>query len=263
MSPVSTRLNYLAASERKPRYYLSQAEDGEPARPATESIAVEVADARAEAALSLEREGIELLRHRSKVTDFYNATEVRRIYFAEVEALVREHLGAYRVHVFDYNVRNSSRAGEKGVSSPVKFVHNDYTETSGPQRVRALLGEKAPPLLEGRFAVVNVWRPIRGPIEENPLGVCDAQSMAPSDFVSTDLVYPDRTGEVYSVKFSHNHRWLYFPRMRAEEVMLLKCYDSAVDGRARFTAHSAFRDPTSPPNPAPRESIEIRTLAFY
>src|SRR2546422_8091822 len=33
--------------------------------------------------------------------------------------------------------------------------------------------------------------------------------------------------------------------------------------RARFTAHTAFDDPTSPPDPPPRESIEVRTLAFF
>ena len=77
------------------------------------------------------------------------------------------------------------------------------------------------------------------------------------------MKYPDRTGEVYSLAFSPNHRWLYFPHMQANEAMLLKCYDSETDGRARFTAHSAFTDPTSPPDAPARESIEVRTLAFF
>ena len=87
--------------------------------------------------------------------------------------------------------------------------------------------------------------------------------MAPSDFVPTDLVYRDRVGEVYSVTHSPRHRWFYVPRMTADEALLLKCFDSAEDGRPRFTAHTAFDDPTSPPDAAPRESIEVRMLVLY
>jgi hypothetical protein len=130
--------------------------------------------------------------------------------------------------------------------------------------VRDLLpAGEAEALLRGRFSVINVWRPIRGPVLDSPLALCDATSMAPEDFVATDLKYPNRTGEIYSVTFNPRHRWFYFPRMAVDEVVLIKCYDSAGDGRARFTAHGAFDDPTTPPDAAPRESIEARTLAFF
>jgi len=167
--------------------------------------------------------------------------------------------------VFDHNVRCGPMAkeGKNGAREPVRFAHNDYTATSGPQRVRDLAGDEAEALLKNRVVFINVWRPIRGPVEEAPLAVCDAQSMRPADFVPTDLKYQDRTGEVYSVAFSPEHRWLYFPRMERDEALLLKCYDSSVDGRARWTAHTAFDDPTSPPAAAPRESIEARTIAFF
>jgi hypothetical protein len=92
--------------------------------------------------------------------------------------------------------------------------------------------------------------------------VCDARTIGPGDLVPTDLLYRDRKGEVYSMRYAPKHRWYYFPHMRPDEAMLLKCYDSARD-RARFTAHSAFDDPTSPANPRSRESIEVRTLAFF
>jgi hypothetical protein len=78
-----------------------------------------------------------------------------------------------------------------------------------------------------------------------------------------DLRYRDRTGEVYSVVFNPNHRWFYFPHMERNEVLFLKGYDSAEDGRARFTAHSAFEDPTAPSDAPARESIEARTLVFF
>lgn len=147
--------------------------------------------------------------------------------------------------------------------APVRFAHNDYILKSGPQRVRDLMGDKAEVLLRNRLAFINVWRPIRGSIEEAPLAVCDARSMRPDDFVPTDLEYRDRTGEVYSVAFNPEHRWFYFSHMERDEALLLKCYDSSIDGSAQWTSHTAFDDPTSPPDPAPRESIEARTVAFF
>ena len=117
-------------------------------------------------------------------------------------------------------------------------------------------------LLARRFAVVNVWKPIRGPVEQNPLAFCDARTMRQDDLVETSLEYADRSGEVYSLHWSPDHRWYYCPAMEADEAMLLKCYDSD-EGVARFTAHTAIDDPTSPLDAKPRESIEVRTLAFF
>jgi hypothetical protein len=118
-------------------------------------------------------------------------------------------------------------------------------------------------LLKGRHAVINVWRPIRRPVEEAPLALCDAQSIAPEDLVATDLVYRDRLGEVYSLTYNPRRRWYYYPAMAPDEALLIKTYDSLEDGRARFTAHTAFDDPSTPPDAPPRESIEVRAQVFY
>src|SRR5262249_45132829 len=142
-------------------------------------------------------------------------------------------------------------------------IHVDYTVKSGPQRVRDLLGDEAEGLLKKRFAIINVWRPIRGPVQDSPLAVSDARSVARKDLVATDLIYPQRTGEIYYVHYNPAHKWFYAPAMRSDEVMLIKCYDSLEDGRARFVPHSAFADPTTPAGAAPRQSIELRTLAFF
>jgi hypothetical protein len=168
------------------------------------------------------------------------------------------------VLVFDHNLRCRERAkqGERGIQEPVKVVHNDYTVRSGPQRVRDLLPDESDALLKNRFAVINVWRPIRGPVLDTPLAVCDAQTIARDDFVIHDLIYRDRQGEVYSVAYNPAHRWYFFPKMQPDEVMLIKCYDSD-ERRARFTAHCAFEDPNCPPGAPTRESIEVRTLAFF
>lgn len=79
----------------------------------------------------------------------------------------------------------------------------------------------------------------------------------------SDLVYPHRVGETYSVRYNPAHHWFYVPEMQPHEVLLLKCYDSETDGRARFAPHGAFTDPTTPPDAPPRESIELRTLVFH
>jgi len=150
-----------------------------------------------------------------------------------------------------------------GLRQPATRVHVDHTANSGPQRVRDLIPEDAEELLRGRVQVINVWRPIRGPLLDAPLAVCDARSVDLEDLVASDLIYPNRVGETYSVTYRPSHRWFYFPEMRVDEALLLKCYDSETDGRARFAPHTAFRDPTTPADAPPRESIELRTLVFH
>lgn len=259
---VLGRLHFLEEMQEKPVYFIDEPPSSPRQRRPMAAREVWIENARPFASsLSLDREGFELRPRRSRVRDFYDAEEVRREYYAEVEALVREATGATRVHVFDHNTRNGHH--EAGVRLPVRYAHNDYTLRSGPQRVRDLLGHEASGLLERRFAVVNVWRPIRGPVLDAPLAICDAQTLGLGDFVATDLRYPDRTGEVYSVRYNPNQRWYYFPRMETDETLLLKCFDSSEDGGARFSAHSAFDDLTAPDGAPPRESIEVRTLAFF
>ncbi len=216
--------------------------------------------------LSLDGTGFELRPHDTAVSSFYDDKEVRTIYYPEVEQLVKAATGASRVIIFDHTVRieDEAQRDERAVRAPVRVVHNDYTVRSGRQRVRDLLeADDAETFLHHRFAVVNVWRSIGAPVETTPLAIADAQSIAPADFVATDLVYPDRTGEIYQVAYSPNHRWFYFPKMRRDEALLIKGYDSVTDGRARFTPHTAFDDPTAPDDAPPRESIEVRTLISY
>jgi hypothetical protein len=233
-----------------------------------EPHAMPIHDARPVAGrLTLDGEGLALVEHRSAVKDFYDEDELRRVYYPEAERLVAEATGASRVLVFDHTIRRRVAGGidrSPGTPrQPVTSVHNDYTVKSGPQRVRDLMGEEAEELLRHRFEIVNVWRPIRGPLRDAPLAVCDATSVAFADFVPSDLVYRDRIGETYRVRYNPAHRWFYVPEMRADEAVLIKCYDSTEDGTARFTAHSAFEDPTAPADVLPRESIEVRTLVFH
>ncbi len=186
-------------------------------------------------------------------------------YYPEVEALIKKVSGASRVVVFDYTLRSGDEAEREAklVREPVLSAHNDYTEWSGPQRVRDILPDEAEKLLAGRFAIIQVWRAINQPIESNPLAIADAQSVAFDDLMIAERRYPNRVGQTYRLRHSTQHRWFYFPRMRRDEALVFKVFDSAKDGRARFTAHTSFIDPTTPPGAAPRQSIEARALAFF
>jgi hypothetical protein len=213
----------------------------------------------------LEQEGFRFLRHDTKVTDFFNDEEVGRVYYPEVEDLVKSETGAARIFVFDHTLRTADEdlRQERKLREVVPRVHNDYTEWSGPQRVRDLLPSEAEALLRRRFAIVQVWRPIRHPVETFPLAICDARSVSPDDLVVSERRYPNRVGQTYAIKYNSKHRWYWFPRMRRDEALVFKTYESLKDGRARWTAHTAFDDPSSPSAARPRESIEIRALAFF
>ena len=266
---VEAELNYLEPTTGRPRTYTY---DPPPGVPRTTTVnaphSVQIADARPILSeLSLDEEGFGLVHHRSAVRDFYDDAEVERVYYREAEQLLKELTGADRVHVFDHTVRRRVPGGEDrrgdAPRQPVPRVHVDHTEQSGPQRVRDLLPDEAEELLRGRVQIINLWRPIRGPLLDSPLAVCDARTVKPEQLVASDLVYQNRVGETYSVKFDPEHRWYYVPQMQTDEALLLKCYDSKTDGRARFAPHTAFQDPTTPPDAPPRESIELRTLVFH
>jgi hypothetical protein len=225
-----------------------------------------IRDGRLHAAeFDLEVSGFEFVEHKTKVRDFFDIDELKRVYYPEVEALIKKVSGASRVVVFDHTLRSGDEAEREAklVREPVLNVHNDYTEWSGPQRVRDLLPNEAEQLLQKRFAIIQVWRAINQPIQSNPLAIADARSLAPRDLIRAERRYPNRVGETYRVGYNPEHRWYYFPRMRRDEALVFKVFDSAKDGRARFTAHSSFEDPTTPPGAPARQSIEARTLAFF
>jgi hypothetical protein len=266
---VEASLNYLVDTGIKPVTY-SNAPGGNKQTDHTgqyEAHAVIIRNGRTVVdRFSLEREGFSFINHETKVRDFYDENEVKTVYYAEIEQLVKDATGASKVLVFDHTLRAADEVTreEKQIGAPVRRVHNDYTEWSGPQRVRDLLppGEAAE-LLKHRFAVIQVWRPIRNPVQSAPLAIADGRSLSNENLIATERRYPDRVGEIYHITFNPDHRWYYFPKMQRNEALIFKTYDSEKDGRARWTAHAAFDDPTSPPDAPPRESIEMRTLAFF
>ena len=225
---------------------------------------MEVRDGRS-GKFSLDENGFTFVEHKTAVKDFLDPEELKRVYYPEVSLLMRTVSGAKRAHVFDHTLRSGDEAEREArlLREPVLSAHNDYTEWSGPNRVRELMGEEAETLLKSRFAIVQVWRAIHQPIESNPLAIADAKSVEPGDLLVAERRYPNRVGQTYRLKYNPRHRWVYFPRMRRDEALVFKVFDSEKDGRARFTPHTSFDDPATPPGAPPRQSIEARALVFF
>ncbi len=215
---------------------------------------------------SLEETGFEFIDHATAVTNFHDLEHLKSVYYPEIEALIKARTGAARVVVFDHTLRSGDEdtRSEKKLREPVMSVHNDYTEWSGPQRVRDLLpADEAEALLEKRFAIVQVWRPIRNPIQSNPLAICDARTLSADSLIASERRFPHRVGETYRISYDAGQRWFYFPNMRRDEALIFKVFESETDGRARFTAHTSFEDPNTPAGASPRDSIEMRALVFF
>lgn len=267
---VEAPLTYTLQKTEKLVYQVTEMGEGEDAPQYHDwynTHAMRISDARPLAPdLSLDREGFILRHSPSAVRDFYDNDEVKAVYEPEIDRLVRETTGAEATVIFDHTIRVDSddmRRARK-VRETVMLAHNDYTDKSGPQRVRDLLpAAEAEQRLRGRFAIFGLWRPITGPVLSAPLAICDARTVSPKKLVLCDLQYEDRVGEIYNLAHDPDHRWFYVPRMISDEILIFKSYDSATDGRARFTPHTAFVDPTTPDDAPPRQSIETRLLAFF
>ena len=267
---VRAPLTFIRPQSGKPVFHSSALTGGE-ARFyfETEDHEVAIEDLRPFAdSLSLDREGFVLRHHPTAVADLYNDTAVARDYYAETEAFLQREFGASRVVIFDATRRSDNTNGAKnpdGLRGPASRIHVDYTTKSGPQRLKDNLGEaEAEGLLKkgARIQQINVWRPIRGPVERKPLALADAASVRPRDLIPTDQVFPDRVGEIYHLVHHPAQRWYYAPEMTRDELLLIKSWDSLDDGRARFTPHTAFDLPNTPAGAAPRESIELRSYVI-
>ncbi|KAH9856791.1 hypothetical protein C2E23DRAFT_722103 [Lenzites betulinus] len=268
---ISTTLNYFAATDDEPPYQYAMQEPpaGKKRTNVTsEAHAVVVHDARGhEDELTLDTNGFQFLTYPSGEKDFDDEARIKAAYYPEVETVLKTATGAKRVFIFDHIVRRGTEneQGKAGVKArgPVESVHVDQTYDATVKRVREHLPEEADRLLQSRVRLINVWRPIQNPVAHKPLGVSDWRSLAEArDLVPVRLIMPHRVGHTFAVRYHPDHRWYYLSSQTPDEVTLIKCYDSEVDGRARLTAHSAFLDSTSSPDAPHRQSIEVRALVF-
>jgi hypothetical protein len=275
---VTARLPYLAPSDEPLRTYAFDPPDGGPrfnGRLVDHTCTIRDARRRPEPCV-LDREGFTLCKHPSTLEDFWDEEALRRVHYEEARALVLQHTGARQVLVFDHTLRR--RADDRPpldgmggsftpVRTPVGRVHADYTPRSGPERLRACLGDAAArEALQRRYWIVGLWRPLNTkPLLDAPLAILDARSIAADDLVRNELIYRERRGETYALRHNPEHRWYYYPRQTRDEVILFKHFDSdAVVGPSTGAAgHTAFEDPTTPGDAQPRQSVELRALALF
>lgn len=273
---ITAPIAYLAEDEQSPEIRVYPPSSGKPsASPVNIHRNMKIEDIRTWADMpALDIQGFELHNHTTACSDFYNDAPVKQIYYPESAAAVQTFTGALAVFVFDHNVRSALRAerGEAGIRLPVDAAHVDYTAATGPQRTREILERfDRMDLVANRAALINLWRPINGPVHDTPLAVCDVRTVKPDDLIDTAILHyvedsmdrPGHTGRIYSLRHSPAHRWAYVSAMQNDEVLLLKCYDSRDGGNGGFMPHTGFTNPVCPPSFSPRESIEVRTLAIY
>ncbi|TCD71661.1 hypothetical protein EIP91_007408 [Steccherinum ochraceum] len=222
-----------------------------------------------EDSVSLDVNGFQFYKVPATHQKFDNDADIEKEYYPESIELVKKLTGATRAVVFDHTIRRR-RPGEldNGPTKrqPVPLVHVDQTPQSAAARVhRHTSAEDAPKLLQKRFQIINLWRPISVPAYDWPLALCDWSSIDyKRELIPTTLKYPDRDGETFSVAYNASHRWNYVRGMTPEELVLIKCYDSQEDGKTSLlTAHTAFEDPSTPAGSPLRQSIELRLLVFY
>ncbi len=268
VTEIRAPLNFIARQGTKPVFHSAALTGGEAKtffEPEAHTVAIsdmrEIADT-----LSVDHEGFELLHDTTAVEDLYDDEAIKQVYYPEIEALLRRRFGARQVVIFDVTRRSDDGTGAPnpdGLRGTATRLHVDYTAKSGPQRVKDFLGEDEAARLTAsgaRIIQINVWRPIRGPVERSPLALADASSVRQEDLIATDQIFPDRVGEIYNLAHAPSQRWYYAPQMTEDEVLLIKGWDSLEDGRARFTPHSAVNLPETRNDAPPRESIEVRTF---
>lgn len=197
----------------------------------------------------------------SEEYDFTDDAKIRSVYYPEVEKLLLENVaGANRVLLFDYTIRRSSPDADR---APVVRVHIDQTPASAAARVRYHLPDEADELLQGRYRIINVWRPLNGPVMAHPLAVADSATVRDEDLIGVEHRYPDRTGETAAVQYHPAQKWYYWSGMKNKDRLLLKCFDSdETVGQWGRVPHTAFVDPRTPEGAIGRESIEVRALVF-
>lgn len=262
-SHVDGEIEFIVPGTDKPFTY--NYDPGADALPETVSFTrrtVRLWDVRDSEALSMDVNGATLLRRPTAVRDLYEPTEITQRYYPEAAEIIASTVGAERVLVFDHNVRRGSKLPvHPGQKNPVHHAHTDFTPGSARRRVHDLLSAESDGLTRRRFAQINLWRPIRGPLRDSPLGICDGATVSVHCLRAADLRYPNRTGEIFYLAYSQEQRWYFASDMSPEEIWLIKNFDSLAP--SRIAPHSAFTALGEQRDIMPRESIEIRAFAFY
>jgi len=263
---VRTELNFFRDPESgdRPYNYVEKQPEGEPQRNFGETVVeVEMNDIRGrESEYSLDKDAFQVFTSvpsRMEDQDFADDEKIAKVYYPEVEKLLLDNVpGAHKVTLFDHTVRRSNPDAPR---APVTRVHVDQTAISTEWRVKLHNPEEAEELLNGRYRIINVWRPINGTVQAHPLGFASADTVDDNDLVPVQHRYPHRTGETAAVRFNKNQKFYYLSGMDNDERLFLKCFDSQ-EGVGQRLPHTAFIDPRTPEGAKGRESIEVRALVY-
>ena len=262
--PVSADLHFYTppVDGSEPYNYVEPQPEGTPQRNFTDiTHAVPITDLRgSESAFNLQTNAFATFRTGpSAEKSFTSDDSIKTNYYPEVEQSLLKHVpGASRVVIFDHTIR---RANPSSPRAPVTRTHIDQTPSSAAARVHHHLPDEAEALLKSRVRIINLWRPLNGPVQSFPLAFADSATVPDEAVVPVQHRYPDRTGETAAIRYTGTEqKWYYLSGMEDEERLLLQCYDSRGEG-ARVP-HSAFVDPRTPEGARARESIEVRALVF-
>jgi hypothetical protein len=264
-------LNYFSPPEdgSAPFNYVENPPEGQPQRNyGVFAVEAPIRDIRGiESQYNLDKDAFAVVSNvpQSAERHFVDHESIKKNYYPEVEKLILDHVpGSNRVFIFDHTVRRSDPNATRG---PVSRVHIDQTLKSATQRVHHHLPEEADKLLQGRYRIINIWRPINGPVQASPLAFASSASFRNEDLVPVEHRYPDRTGETAGIKYNEEQQWHYLSGMQNNERLFLECFDSeALKSGSKVQGgrvpHTAFQDLRTPEGAPGRESIEVRALVF-
>ena len=236
----------------------------------------------------MDKLGVSLAHLESKCSNFYDAAEVERVFYPEVEELLlRFFPDATDALVYNHDVFDKDYQGDRtedqdaknpGVSARyVNLVHNDLNDNSGRVRCRELLTQnlrnfgreqryteaEADAKMSRRFMSINLAKPMET-VGQFPFVLCAWPSFADRPYITNYRVYDDRVGETTRFTYRPEHEWYWFPRQKPTEVSMLKCYDSVTDGSvSRWSFHSACIDPTAPADAPCRKNVVVRSYVFF
>jgi len=268
---ITATMNYLGDTAQPPYMYYVPPPEGQPfTNVVDEAREVQIADVKcATDRFSLDDDGFEFVSHGHEFTEFFDDARVRAEYFPVVEQFFRDLLGVERIAVYDYSVRrpDHGEARPDGIPvagyfrRPIRRAHGDFALVSGEK-----FGRERAPILGGdpavdRYRSFNLWRPIRGPLTDAPLGICHPASVVEADLVPMQQFLGDRINHISALRYNPDHRWLYQRGMERHEGIVFSSYDSTLPCARGVVTHGAFDDPTTPADGIPRESIEIRVIA--
>ncbi|CAN9414365.1 unnamed protein product [Alternaria alternata] len=228
--------------------------------------------------LSLDGEGFVVADFASTLTydEFFEEEKLRAVFADELRKFWKDRYGVKAVYIHECVIRKRGSSPGKGYGQPVQEAHTgmvvkqlchesifsmrtDYTIDYIRQLIPQLVGHNAVDILARRFQMVNLWKPLRGPLRDWPLAVCDYSSVSSIDMIRVDEVHKQDILESHGVQYSPSQKWYYLSDMKPSEMLIFKAADSHMEGAV---PHSAFKD-TRYESELPRESIELRVLLVW